>query len=140
LEDFKRAEKILIEDLAREDSAELYYLYGLLNSKRNEDIKALQYFDSTIFIDSLHYKAYIEKASLYAKNKRYSVALKLLDSAELIYPEFDGIYVNRGKVYAEMNQPYLMLKQFEKAIKIDSTNSVTLSNFGTYYLKSADFN
>ena len=117
----------------------LLIVYGLLTRNRNEawqDPVSL-WTDNTEKspenpegFNALGYALY--------QSGRYMYALEALTTAIQLDSNYYKAVLNRGMVYAELDQDKSALEDFERVLKQDSTNYLALSNKGTILAKRGD--
>ncbi|MBZ5618316.1 MAG: tetratricopeptide repeat protein [Acidobacteriia bacterium] len=71
---------------------------------------------------------YTQIAMVYAKRSRWTEALDALTTAEKIDGNFATIYVYRGNVFMNTNQPVLAIPEYERALKIQPDYEEALLN------------
>ena len=105
-----------------------------LNEKPSGDVmKNLDDFASRLELleimgASLKYEDYFNRANdLYFKGE-YELALKSMEKAIELKPDYTNAWVNKGIILGNLNQHELALKAFEKVIKLEPSNSKAWDN------------
>lgn len=74
----------------------------------------------------------INLAIAYLNEKDYEKALEKLDKAKEADPNYAPIYNMYGLLYQQLEQPREAEKNFRRAIRLDSSDSSTLNNYGRF--------
>lgn len=82
---------------------------------------ALNSIDSSIILCDTVYTAYSIKANILFHLEQLDSSIIYHSKAISMRPSKANVYVDRGKTYEEMSQPEKAIKDFEKAISIDTT-------------------
>ncbi len=117
----------LCDSLIRADSADVhaepYYYKGIYYSTINDKQKALSNFDEAIKHDYYFLDGYIEKAAVLYDLKRYQDAIKVVELASTISPQFADAYYWMGKCQEalgnkdEARQNYLRAFSLNKELR-----------------------
>ena len=75
-----------------------------------------------------------------ADKGEFSEANKLLDKVLIKNPLFVGAYINKGANFSALNDFKNAIKNYNKALEIDSTNTMVLFNLGNNYKKLERYN
>lgn len=115
----------LCDSLIRKDSlglhAEPYYLKGIYFSNRDENSKAIEQFNISIQKNYQFLNAYIEKAKIQYKEKKYDDALKTAELAASIKSTFPDAYFWIGKCREAMGDLSNASVNYRRAFELDKT-------------------
>ena len=103
-----------------------YYEQGKI--KESEQI-----YDNILEVDSLCYRAYNGKASIYEYYKKFDSALLFINKAIAINNNYDGGYVTKGNIYLESGNLKQAYKNYEKALNINNINTNAINGIATVY-------
>ncbi len=101
------------------ESAEVDYLRGLYYSNTNNVNDAVYYFNNTIAADFKFMLAYIEKALLLQRNKKYAEAEKVFDQAIQVDARYADSYFFKAKLYEEMNKKAEAIELYKTSLEFD---------------------
>jgi len=118
------AKKIVRRIIERSDNPKALFLYALICYQGGELNEAFEALERAISVDSTLFEAWILRAKILRKMKRYSEAIESLDKAyELRLSEEDyedyEILVLKAEILLEMGRADLARKEIEKAKKIN---------------------
>lgn len=115
----------LCDSLIKADSmdqhAEPYYLKGIYFSNKNEGAKAISFFDLAIQKNYQFLNAYIEKSKIQYDAKKYAEALKTVELAASIKPQFPDAYYWMGKCQEAMGDKSTAAVNYRRAFELDKT-------------------
>ena len=102
--------------------ANFFFNLGVLYSKLDKNIKAIENYLIAIKIDSNHVETYINLANIY-KDKNTDLAIDYLNKAFEIAPSNDKITLLLAKIYKDNNDNYTSISLLEKYLEICDNNS-----------------
>lgn len=115
----------LCDSLIRTDTSGLhgdpYYYKGIYYSNINDKPKAISFFEEAVKHDYNFLDGYIEKAALLFDMKKYELALKTLNLALTISPEFPDTYYWIGKCQQALGQTENAKLNYQRAYSLDNT-------------------
>jgi tetratricopeptide (TPR) repeat protein len=115
----------LCDSLIRLDTSgihpEPYYYKGIYYENINEKSKALTFFDEAVKHDYNFMEGYIEKGALLFEMKNYAAALKILNLALTISPEYPESYYWIAKCQQALGQKEDARLNYERAYGLDNT-------------------
>lgn len=101
------------------ESAEVDYLRGLYYANTNNVNDAVYYFNNTIAADFKFMLAYIEKALLLQRNKKYTEAEKVFDQAIQVDARYADSYYFKAKLYEAMNKKAEAIELYKTSLEFD---------------------
>jgi tetratricopeptide (TPR) repeat protein len=110
------------------ESISLYNI-GLLHQIEGEPDKAMNCFEKAHKIDSSVFEVELLLAYLLFKKQEYDKAMPYLDAAEQLNPESGLVFRMRGEILLAGNDPENAGHQFNKAIKLNPSDAVSLSGY-----------
>lgn len=131
-----RAKKITDKREANGLAGQVYYLYGLVHMRQNNQKEAIQAFKKAIEANPALPEAHNNLGLLYYEATNYEKALQSFESALNMAPNYKKAHLNVGNVYREMQKPQKAKESFEKAKQIDPDSTDAYFNLGTLYLDS----
>lgn len=72
------------------------------------------------------------------KEKDYALALEKLDKATSTDPNYADAYNTRGIVYSQIGELEKAKESFERSLRIDSDNPLTLNNYGQFLCQNGE--
>ena len=99
---------------------------------------ALEKFDQLINADPRDKRAYLGRATTYARMDRTSLAFKDLDRSLELDPQFAKAYMVRGKVHRKMGNFSEAIRQQTKALKLNPDFAEAYFERGLTYMKSGE--
>lgn len=82
-------------------SAIIYFNIGSIYEEQNDFIKAIQYYEKSIYYDNSHTDSYNKLGDCMRKLKRYEEAISIFHRAILISPSFYQLYFSLGNIYLD---------------------------------------
>ena len=113
--------KQLIQDLKHQNSEfkGLPYLKGLLHFQTEDYAGSVAFFSEQIKLDSLHYRAWYNRALAYVKSEEVLYAIEDLDHCIRINHQNYRAYALLGYLYQFTGNYPLALQQYEKVLKLN---------------------
>jgi tetratricopeptide (TPR) repeat protein len=118
--------------------ADAYCNLGIIEAKKGNDIKAIDYFSRALINDARHYETHFNLANIYFDNGNLPLAKLHYQTAIEIEPNDPNIYFNLGLVQAlsgdteealiSLNRYVSMVDQEDSVIARDLIDQLTLSN------------
>ncbi|MGR8947581.1 MAG: type IV pilus biogenesis/stability protein PilW [Gammaproteobacteria bacterium] len=72
------------------------------------------------------------------KDKEYELALNKLEKASDTDPSYPDAYNTRGIVYSQLGEVDKADSNFERALRLDNNNPLTLNNYGQFLCQNGD--
>ena len=143
INDFKKAEELIIKQLIKiKIDSELYYIYGIILSKKNNYDLSIINFSKAILINENSYDSLLERSLSYRELGEYSKAIddliKLISSTEIKILLIKG-YINLGILYQEVQNFDSSFKAFNEALKMDLNNKKIKYNISQLELQNKIF-
>lgn len=121
-------------------NAEAYYNRGVAYQAKNESEKALNDYTKTIDLNENYTNAYYNRALLYEKDKKFNLALDDYNKTIKLKPAFIvDAYIGRGNSHRGLNMADKAMKDYSKAIEMDSLNVEAHSNMGSILVESGEY-
>jgi eukaryotic-like serine/threonine-protein kinase len=118
--DFRKAEQLPLDDNAR------YVLFvnrGVLRVRQERFLDAVADLKAAIEKKPKAYQAYVNLAQAYRLLDKLDLSLEQLNRAIGLEPRLAHPYRLRARLYLERNEPALALRDFDRAIELESTES-----------------
>jgi tetratricopeptide (TPR) repeat protein len=141
-EQFKKAIEFIEEAEEVEDSnykAMSYVLHGRIYMKKDEEEKALQYFDKAIDFDENNAEAYLYSGEIFTNKNKFDKAVFNLKEAISIKPDIFLGHKLLGQNYLKAKKYNMAVESLEKAFSINSSDPVVLYNLAYAYLQKEDY-
>lgn len=104
-EENETAQQAYLKAIANNDRPEdAYCNLGIIEAKKGNDIKGIDYFSRALVIDPRHYEAHFNLANIYFDNENYTLAQLHYKTSLEIEPNDANIYFNLGLVQALMEE------------------------------------
>ena len=116
----------------------LYNTYGNILTSLGRFNEALEKYNQSIDIKKSS-ESFQNRGVLFYKQEKYDEALKDLNTAISINPEYSDALNSRGVLYKELGKCLLALKDFRKALRLTPSDSDGLSNIAELYAKLKRF-
>lgn len=98
---------------------DVLYIDGNNVFKDGHYARASEYFKDALKEDPKHGAAIRGLSNSYVQLKRYDDALRTIDRAIVLNPEFAGNYALRGIIYDHLGQHRLAMADYEKSLQMD---------------------
>jgi tetratricopeptide (TPR) repeat protein len=126
--------------------AAAFFNNGMQFKQKGLFYEAIAEFKKTINLDKKNDSAYFEMAMIYAKISKADSGIYILKNAIKARPGFAGAYITLGNIYKDYkNNQDEAIASYKTALKIDSTNKVTLyslawcHNVKKYYREAVNY-
>ncbi|NBC56763.1 MAG: tetratricopeptide repeat protein [Bacteroidetes bacterium] len=119
-------------EIAWHQLGKLYYDIG-------EDKRALQAFDFAIYSDDYFVGAYLEKAKVLERLKRYHEAIENYKISNQLDDPTAYAYLRIGKCYIKLNQSVEAVKYFKKAVHEDPMMDKAWSALTEFYMNKKEY-
>jgi ADP-heptose:LPS heptosyltransferase len=84
-------------------------------------------------------ESYLTQAYTWAESLEFQKSIELLTKAQHIYPLHFDVHLQLGYLYRRINQPYLAINCFNRAIDLQPLNRVPHLEKGAEYFRVGDF-
>ncbi len=106
---------------------------------KNDYIKAREYFERYIDIESTNPRILGNLAAIYTKLNDNENTFKILQKAADANSPNPGVYINLGVEYSKRGDTSNALKYYLKAIEMDSTRAKAYANLGNLFLRQKKY-
>lgn len=122
--------RCLIEVPNPQRAIEIYTLYQYRTNTQTAYSSDIENFDGDLAF-------YAGQA--YQQVKDWKNALDIYDRLVVMYPDVYGYYAQRGRLYQQKGDFPAAIKDFETALKLDTTQSILLTNLAQIYTELHDY-
>lgn len=116
-----------------------WHQLGKLYFDIGEDKRALQAFDFAIYSDDYFVGAYLEKAKVLERLKRYQEAIENYRISNQLDDPTAYAYLRIGKCYIKLNQSNEAVKYFKKAVHEDPMMDKAWSALTEFYMNKKEY-
>lgn len=131
LEELEEARKQ--EECDLEDRSEVDFEKGLLAWDDGDLEEALEYLKKAIKGNPNRMQYRMVRGNIFADHKEYRRALGEYDIAGEDYKNSPGLYYGRALCYEKLNNPVLMVENYEKTLEMEETYGDACENLADYY-------
>lgn len=121
------------------DYYDAYILLGLLYASRNDSL-AIEYYNSALSLKPSSSEALYNLAIYYQNSKRFTNAFRTYNKLNLLHPDNEGAYHNKGYMYlVYLNEKEKAIQQFDSALRINPKYLEAFHNRGLAYRELKKF-
>jgi len=131
IQQLQEAQKKNYRESTNASMAELYFAKGDLETAKS----TLQ---KTLDKNPLDYKALTSLGAIYVIEKKYNIAIELLERAKMIYADFAPNHLNLGVAYLMNKNPQDAQMELERAVALDRFNDNAHYYLGLAYREGKD--
>ena len=121
-----------------EESAEYYYSLGQIEQNRENNDKAIGYYQKTISIDSQYADAYVNLGIIYYNKGEYDLEISNFEKAVKIDPDNCEYSYELGTAYEDTQQYDKAVEAYRNVLRIKPDHKNTLHDFAILSMAAGD--
>jgi len=137
LEDFDEAEKVILKEIKRKPSPDLYVTFGDMYEMKSEPKKAEEQFQRAIDAMSANRSEITKIAGAFLRNKKYDLAIKSYEKGAKLLKNENIFANNLGDLYRRKGEVKNMIDTYLLAIEV---NPAQMNGIRNIFVRELDSN
>ncbi len=128
--EYKKAEKVLISILNKNNNTEVLRLLGVNAALNSKNVDALNYFNQALVHDPNNPIILSNIGNIYLSNNQLDDAIIQYKKSIEVFPNYSEVWSNLASAYQKKGDFEEAHNKYQKALEINSSDPLIWSNFG----------